>query len=141
MIEPGTPTANVEEELPPRAALRRSWLGGGMGLPGIAWRASQTALSLLITFFGLLLVTFLIGRVIPIDPVLADHRRARHARRSTKRRAQALGLDQPLWMQFAIYVRDVAHRRFRQVAPDRPAGVEDIARVFPRRSSSPPSPR
>ena len=36
----------------------------------------RIASSLAITFFGLLLVTFLIGRVLPIDPVLAavgDH--------------------------------------------------------------------
>ena len=33
--------------------------------------AARIALTLAVTFLGLLLVTFLIGRVVPIDPVLA----------------------------------------------------------------------
>ena len=33
--------------------------------------AARLALTLAVTFLGLLLVTFLIGRVVPIDPVLA----------------------------------------------------------------------
>ncbi len=119
MSDPGTPAARLEEEPPPRLALRRSWLGGGMGLPGIAWRASQTALSLLITFFGLLLVTFLIGRIIPIDPALAVvGERASQAQYEAAR--QALGLDQPLIKQFAIYIGDVLTGDFGKSHPDGP---------------------
>ena len=33
--------------------------------------AIRLALTLAVTFLGLLLITFLIGRVVPIDPVLA----------------------------------------------------------------------
>ena len=101
-----------------------------MGLPGTVWRASQTALSLLITFFGLLLVTFLIGRIIPIDPALAIvGERASQAQYEAAR--QALGLDQPLLKQFAIYVGDVVTGDFgKSILTARPV-AEDIARVFP----------
>ena len=130
MIEPRRPAASAEEEAPPRRALRRSWLGGGMALPGIVWRASQTALSLLITFFGLLLVTFLIGRIIPIDPALAVvGERASQAQYEAAR--QALGLDQPLITQFVIYIGDVMTGDFgKSLLTARPV-AEDIARVFP----------
>ena len=67
-----------------------------------------------ITIFGLLLVTFLIGRVIPIDPVLAVvGDRARPTSRWSAR--VELGLDRSLWQQFAIYVGKVFARRSRHV--------------------------
>jgi peptide/nickel transport system permease protein len=124
------PALEAGEALPPRQTLRRSWLGGGMALPGIAWRASQTALSLFITFFGLLLVTFLIGRIIPIDPVLAVvGERASQAQYEAAR--QELGLDRPLPQQFAIYIGDVLTGDFgKSILTARPV-AEDIARVFP----------
>jgi peptide/nickel transport system permease protein len=78
---------------PPPATLRRGWIGG-MGLPRAAGRISQTALSLLITFFGLLFVTFFIGRIIPIDPALAIvGERASQAQYEAAR--VSLGLDRP----------------------------------------------
>ena len=42
-----------------------------MPLPGPLLGALKVLLQLALTFLGLLLVTFLIGRVVPIDPVLA----------------------------------------------------------------------
>jgi peptide/nickel transport system permease protein len=101
-----------------------------MGLPRAAWRVSQTALSLLITFVGLLFVTFLIGRIIPIDPALAVvGERATQAQYEAAR--QALGLDRPLVEQFAIYVGDVLTGDFgKSILTARPV-AEDIARVFP----------
>ena len=64
-----------------------SWLAGRLrGVAGFA-------VSLLATVFGLLLVTFIIGRVVPIDPVLAIvGDRATQAQIEEAR--QALGLDQ-----------------------------------------------
>jgi len=123
---PGPPEPTAR----PAAPLRRAWLGGGMPLPGMLWRASQTGLSLLITFFGLLLVTFLIGRIIPIDPALAVvGERASEAQYEAAR--QALGLDQPLLTQFAIYIGDVLTGDFgKSILTARPV-AEDIARVFP----------
>jgi peptide/nickel transport system permease protein len=130
MAKPGTQAAIGGEDGPPPRGLRRSWLGGGIGIPGIAWRTTQTALSLLITFFGLLLVTFMIGRIMPIDPALAIvGERASQAQYEAAR--HALGLDQPMWKQFAIYIGDVVTGDFgKSILTARPV-VEDIARVFP----------
>ena len=52
------------------------------------------------TYLGLLAVTFFIGRVMPIDPVLAivGDRRARPM--SSSARAASSGLNQPLCQQF-----------------------------------------
>lgn len=59
--------------------------------------------SLVVTIFGLLLVTFVIGRVVPIDPILSIvGERATQAQIEAAR--VALGLDKPLWHQFFIYV-------------------------------------
>ena len=61
--------------------------------------------TLAITLLGLLLVTFIIGRVVPIDPVLSIV-----GERATEAQMQAvrdqLGLDLPMWQQFWIYLRD-----------------------------------
>ena len=43
-----------------------------LGLPGWVSRLAVTLGSVAVTMLGLLLVTFLIGRVMPVDPVLAD---------------------------------------------------------------------
>ena len=62
-------------------------------------------LTLAVTLLGLLAVTFVIGRVMPIDPVLSIiGERATQAQYDAAK--EALGLNNPLWMQFAIYVRD-----------------------------------
>src|SRR5215472_14777302 len=58
--------------------------------------------SLFVTFFGLLLVTFVIGRLMPIDPVLAVV--GDRATQATYNQVRAeMGLDLPIWHQFAIY--------------------------------------
>lgn len=90
----------------------------------------RLALSLALTVLGLLLVTFLIGRVVPVDPVLAAVGDRASADTYAQVRAQ-LGLDLPLWQQFAIYVRDMATGDFGQsVLTSRPV-LEDISRAFP----------
>ena len=92
--------------------------------------AGRLLLQLGLTIFGLLLVTFLIGRVVPIDPVLAAvGDRAPPDVYAAKR--IELGLDLPLWRQFADYVYDVARGDLgTSVLTARPV-LEDIARVFP----------
>lgn len=83
-----------------------------------------------LTFLGLLAVTFFIGRVVPIDPVLAvvGDQAPRDVYEQARRE---LGLDQPLWTQFAIYVQKVLTGDFGQsLVTNRPV-VEDIIRVFP----------
>ena len=91
---------------------------------------ARLALTLAITFLGLLLVTFLIGRVVPIDPVLAVVGDRASAEVYEKARI-AMGLDLPLWRQFLNYVASVLQGDFgTSVLTSRPV-LEDIARVFP----------
>ncbi|MGG5811572.1 ABC transporter permease [Falsiroseomonas sp. CW058] len=88
------------------------------------------ALQVALTLLGLLAVTFLIGRVVPIDPVLAvvGDQAPRDVYEAVRRE---LGLDQPLAVQFGIYVRSVLAGEFGQsLVTNRPV-MEDIARVFP----------
>lgn len=83
-----------------------------------------------ITLFGLILITFLIGRVVPIDPVLAivgD----RAPQDVVARTRLELGLDRPLPEQFIRYVGQLAHGDFgRSVMTSNSVGT-DIARFFP----------
>ncbi|MFZ1428610.1 MAG: ABC transporter permease [Geminicoccaceae bacterium] len=96
----------------------------------IAIAAGRLALTLAVTFLGLLLVTFLIGRVVPIDPVLAVV--GDRATPEVYERARlALGLDLPLWRQFLVYLQHVLQGDFgTSVLTSRPV-LEDIRRVFP----------
>jgi len=98
----------------------RRVLAGGGGL----------LLSLFATFFGLLFVTFVIGRMMPIDPVLAAV--GDRASVSTYNQVRAeMGLDLPLWHQFLIYAWKVLHGDFgMSILTARPV-LEDLIRVFP----------
>jgi peptide/nickel transport system permease protein len=101
-----------------------------MALPGAAGRVAQTLLSLPATLVGLLLVTFLIGRVIPIDPVLAVvGERATQAQYEAAR--HALGLDRPVIEQFLIYIGDVSRGNFGTSLLTANAVADDIKRTFP----------
>ena len=82
------------------------------------------------TFLGLLAITFFIGRVVPIDPVLAVvGDRAPQA--VYQRVREEMGVDRPLIAQFASYVGDVVQGDLgNSVSTQRPV-VEDLARVFP----------
>src|SRR5258707_4361317 len=83
-----------------------------------------------VTFFGLLLVTFLIGRVVPIDPVLAVVGDRATAEVYQRTRLE-LGLDLPLYQQFYIYAAKVLHGDFgRSVLTTNPV-LTDIVRFFP----------
>jgi len=87
-------------------------------------------LVILLTYLGLLAVTFFIGRVIPIDPVLAivGDRAPEHV---ILRVREELGLNKPLWEQFYIYVSKVLHGDFgTSVLTSNPV-MQDIRRTFP----------
>lgn len=87
-------------------------------------------LSTLATLFGLLVLTFFIGRVMPIDPVLSIV--GPDADASTYQEAAArLGLDQPLWVQFGRYLGELAHGNLGTSLLTGNAVSADIARVFP----------
>jgi len=86
--------------------------------------------TLVVTLAGLLVVTFLIGRVMPIDPVIAAV--GDKASQETYLRArEQLGLDQPLWVQFGRYVEGVARGDLGQSSASGRPVIEDILRVFP----------
>lgn len=93
-------------------------------------RGGEFALQVGLTLLGLLAVTFFIGRVVPIDPVLAVV--GDQAPRDVyEQAARELGLDQPLWWQFWLYVQKMAVGDFgMSLVTNRPV-IEDIARVFP----------
>jgi peptide/nickel transport system permease protein len=89
-----------------------------------------TLVTVPITLFGLVLVTFLIGRVVPIDPVLAivgD----RAPQEVVERARLELGLDRPLIEQFFRFVVQIAQGDLgRSVMTANPV-TQDIARFFP----------
>lgn len=83
-----------------------------------------------ITFLGLIAITFAIGRLVPIDPVLAVvGDRASPETYAAAR--EAMGLDDPLPVQFARYVAQVVQGDLgMSVSTGRPV-IEDLSRVFP----------
>ncbi len=99
-------------------------------LPGRFGRLAGTASSLLVTLFGLVLVTFLIGRVMPIDPVIAII--GDHAPVDVVARVRVeLGLDRPLYVQFGIYLWQLLHGDLGRSVMTSNTVVEDIRRYFP----------
>jgi peptide/nickel transport system permease protein len=94
------------------------------------WPVLRFVLMVLATFAGLLAITFVIGRVVPIDPVIAVV--GDRASRETYEAARlAMGLDQPLPVQFARYVWAVMQGDLgMSVSTSRPV-AQDLARVFP----------
>ncbi len=82
------------------------------------------------TFLGLLLITFLIGRVVPIDPVLAVVGDKALPQVYEKARI-AMGLDLPLWKQFFIYISNVLTGDFGTSMLTSNPVMDDISRVFP----------
>ncbi len=86
--------------------------------------------SIIVTLFGLLVLTFVIGRMMPVDPVLAIV--GDEASQATYDRVYAqLGLDQPLYVQFFRFVSDVLRGDFGVALISGRPVVEDILRVFP----------
>ena len=92
--------------------------------------AVLTLSSVAVTMLGLLFITFIIGRVMPIDPVLAIV--GERASQSTYDAVyEQLGLDKPIIVQFFYYLFDVIRGDFGiSLLNARPVS-EDIARVFP----------
>ena len=92
--------------------------------------AAQLTAQLAITLLGLLAVTFFIGRVVPIDPVLAVV--GDQAPRDVYEAVRIeLGLDRPLFMQFFLYVQKVVSGDFGNSLVTNRSVAEDIIRVFP----------
>ncbi len=97
----------------------RSWISGSSWIAGFV-----------LTLFGLVLITFLIGRVIPIDPVLAvvGDRAPLDVIEQVRRE---MGLDRPLYEQFWLYLSQLATGDLgRSVLTGNPVW-DDIKRTFP----------
>lgn len=86
--------------------------------------------TLSITLLGLLLITFIIARVVPIDPVLSivGERASQEQMQAVR---DALGLDLPLWHQFLIYVGDALRGDLGTSIRTGEDVLTEIGRYFP----------
>ena len=93
-------------------------------------KTGKTLVTIAVTMLGLLFVTFFIGRVMPVDPVLSIV-----GERATKEIYEAaylsLGLDKPLIVQFFYYLRDILQGDFGTSLRTGFPVSGDIIRVFP----------
>jgi peptide/nickel transport system permease protein len=106
--------------------------GGGHSdaLRSFLKRTVQFLLVLATTLLGLVAVTFFIGRVVPIDPVLAIvGDRAPPAVYARVR--QELGLDLPMLQQFWIYLKKAVTGDFGNSVLTTNPVMSDIINVFP----------
>ena len=90
----------------------------------------KTIAAIAVTMLGLLFVTFFIGRVMPIDPVLSivGERASQEMRDAAY---VALGLDKPLIVQFFYYISDIVQGDFGKSLRTGFPVADDIKRVFP----------
>ena len=97
---------------------------------GHAVGAFRLIVSIALTFLGLIAVTFVIGRIVPIDPVLA--RVGDRALPEVYERVRLeMGLDRPIYEQFWLYLEKVLQGDFgTSVITSRPV-FEDILHFFP----------
>ncbi len=102
----------------------------GVWASNLLWAIGRFVLIGIITFLGLIAVTFFIGRVIPIDPALAivGDRAPAHV---VERVREELGLNLPLYQQFFIYVKGVLEGNFGNSVLTTNPVMQDIRRVFP----------
>lgn len=104
--------------------------GGFPAAPRALKATAGAVLSLVLTFLGLTAVTFVIGRVMPADPVLAvvgD----RASEEAYQRVFLEMGLDKPLYEQYLRYLGQILTGDFgTSIMTTRPV-TEDILRFFP----------
>jgi len=111
----------------------------GSGLPGIPPRRAigrrlRSISGILISFagtlFGLLVLTFFLARVLPIDPVegIVGPGATREAYDAVY---AELGFDKPLPEQFVVYVRDILSGNFGTALLTGNDVIADIKRTFP----------
>ena len=107
--------------------------GGGLmsatlGVRGAA--AVRFSVNLALTLLGLTLVTFLIARVVPIDPVLVmvGDRATPEAYQAAR---EALGVDKPLFVQYFDYISKVVQGDLGKSNMTGQSVLADTIRVFP----------
>ncbi|MEM7025963.1 MAG: ABC transporter permease [Pseudomonadota bacterium] len=99
-------------------------------LTRVAARIGLVLGSALTTLFLLLALTFIIGRLLPLDPVAAIV--GDDADQSTYEQVQReLGLDKPLPQQFVIFLGRVLSGNFGNALLTSQPVLDDIARLFP----------
>ncbi len=104
--------------------------GGGPSPQLFAARAANLVFTLSLTFIGLTAITFVIGRVMPVDPVLAivGDRASTEVYEAMR---LELGLDKPIIQQYWIYLSNVLQGEFgKSIMTTRPV-LEDLIRYFP----------
>lgn len=128
-IEPLTIDATGGSLRGPGAPGRGAY-GAGRGAVRVAASIGAVLVSVFLTFLGLLAVTFFIGRVVPIDPVVAvvGDRAPKEVYEATR---VALGLDRPFWEQFARYCAAVLSGDFGQSVSTGNRVIDDLRHVFP----------
>ncbi len=102
----------------------------GIRLPGWLRVCLASLVAFTSTIVGLLVVTFFIGRIMPIDPVLAVIGE-RASEETYQRVYHELGLDRSLVEQFINYVGDMLQGDFGISLLSGAPVASDIARVFP----------
>jgi len=114
--------STAERQLPARRANRRAY--------ATLRSAAGFVVIVATTYLGLLAVTFFIGRVVPIDPVLAivGDRAPAHV---VERVRQEMGLNLPYYQQFLLYVKGVLQGDFGTSVLTTNPVMTDIRRVFP----------
>lgn len=99
------------------------WVAGALGV-------FRTLGMVLATMIGLLFVTFVIGRVMPIDPVISVVGE-RASKEVYDAAFKSMGLDKPIIVQFFVYLGDVLQGDFGQSLLNSRPVIDDIKRVFP----------
>ena len=99
-------------------------------LPPWVWDAWRIGSSAAVTLLGLLALTFFMGRLLPIDPVIAIV--GEQADASTYDMVyKQLGLDKPLYVQFGYFMRDMLSGEFGNALFTGNKVSHDLMRVFP----------
>jgi peptide/nickel transport system permease protein len=99
-------------------------------LPPWVWDAWRIGSSAIVTLLGLLALTFFMGRLLPIDPVIAIV--GEQADASTYDMVyKQLGLDKPLYVQFGYFMRDMLSGNFGNALFTGNKVSDDLMRVFP----------
>jgi len=99
-------------------------------LPSKLFKIAGVLLSLSLTFLGLTAITFVIGRVMPADPVLAivgD----RASQEVYDQVFLQLGLDKPIYVQYLRYLGQLAQGELGTSIMTAQPVIEDIRRFFP----------
>ena len=110
--------------------MSKAQLAKGSGAKNALNRAGAFVASLVLTFLGLTAITFLIGRLTKIDPVLAIV--GDKASKEVYDKAYImLGLDKPMFVQYASYLRKLLSGDFgTSVLTSQPV-LTDLLHVFP----------